>query len=639
MNLDLDKIAEITDKADKEENQEPSTPLSMMLFLGIVLLVGLFIAVKVVAEESFIFVAIFIAICAIPIALVSSYFDAIRLTTIADRLTPEGFAIKFLSYRFFFHVLLFAVSLILSSILVINLASLSLTEWIYVLISFPVFLCTLAFIKARMKKEAALWLVNPWSLQVARRLAPLFMVLIYWVGLIYSGVHLFPETLGEAQSTNISPFTGTESYLLGFLGEWIQTLGGIRNYAYGRILGLGALPFLLFLFLSSYAVFYSLCSFYSFMFIPRKELRRVVAKPVGSKAELPLPFVRFVIQMLVPMVICLAVFFHFAVVSELFFMRYNAPLQLANRAAKEELYRLVVLIDNEAYYPEIIAAASSNNLAMQLLMQETKQELLAATDAIFDGYVANVDTYLDWYYSLEAEYARLGTLTVGKVEEFMAQSLLTHINQGVSSSGLVNALNSFNQKAQKFNLDNLIARYAVDIDAEGPNVKNIPIIQMSSGIFRETFTPPSFTSLEVRVGTSSGVGLLAGLVTGVAAKRIVGTIASRLIFQTAAKTLLKTAVGKGVTYTSSMAVGGGAGAGIGSVVPGIGTAIGAVVGVVVGLGTAVIVDKTLLALEEAINRENFKRSLVDSIEQQRREVKAMIEDSFGSPGKVSLNEA
>ena len=71
------------------------------------------------------------------------------------------------------------------------------------------------------------------------------------------------------------------------------------------------------------------------------------------------------------------------------------------------------------------------------------------------------------------------------------------------------------------------------------------------------------------------------------------------------------------------------GAAIGSIVPFVGTAIGATVGGVLGaLTVGVAVDAALLQLDEALNRENFERDLVNAIQEARRE---FAQEYMGSP--------
>jgi len=58
-------------------------------------------------------------------------------------------------------------------------------------------------------------------------------------------------------------------------------------------------------------------------------------------------------------------------------------------------------------------------------------------------------------------------------------------------------------------------------------------------------------------------------------------------------------------------------------VPGVGTAAGAVAGGLIGgVAVGVSVDKLLIELEEAMNREKFKREILAAIEEARAEFKA-----------------
>lgn len=51
-------------------------------------------------------------------------------------------------------------------------------------------------------------------------------------------------------------------------------------------------------------------------------------------------------------------------------------------------------------------------------------------DRAFDRMEQNVDGYLDWYYSLTAEYVRLAKLLTGDIEGYMEQKLSEHIQKG-----------------------------------------------------------------------------------------------------------------------------------------------------------------------------------------------------------------
>ena len=81
-------------------------------------------------------------------------------------------------------------------------------------------------------------------------------------------------------------------------------------------------------------------------------------------------------------------------------------------------------------------------------------------------------------------------------------------------------------------------------------------------------------------------------------------------------------ISKTAGTTGGVGVGAAAGAAVGSVVPLLGTTAGAIVGGIVGgVVVGVSIDKLLLELEEAINRDDFKREILSAIDEARLEFK------------------
>ena len=108
---------------------------------------------------------------------------------------------------------------------------------------------------------------------------------------------------------------------------------------------------------------------------------------------------------------------------------------------------------------------------------------------------------------------------------------------------------------------------------------------------------------------------------GLAAGAIVGTIASKVAaktgFKTAAKAAAKAAAGKMASAAAGVAAG---------VVSSVFTSpLG---GAAIGTATGVAIDKGLLKLEEIVKRDEYKKEITSSIEENRNQVIKMIEDSF-----------
>ena len=130
--------------------------------------------------------------------------------------------------------------------------------------------------------------------------------------------------------------------------------------------------------------------------------------------------------------------------------------------------------------------------------------------------------------------------------------------------------------------------------------------------------------------TMAGVVGIAGLARGTAlgariASKVAGKQAFKIAVEAVAKLVVKRAIGGGGGAVAGAAVG----AGVGSVVPVVGTGIGAAAGGAIGgIGAWIATDYALVKLEEYLSRENFKREILSSVNEQKAEVMKALEDIF-----------
>ncbi len=136
---------------------------------------------------------------------------------------------------------------------------------------------------------------------------------------------------------------------------------------------------------------------------------------------------------------------------------------------------------------------------------------------------------------------------------------------------------------------------------------------------------PEFYNFQQRLGV--GGAAVAGFTVagGLFAKKVAAAIAVKSGFKAAVGAAGKIALGKVVGGTAAGAAGAGIGAAAGSVIPGAGTAAGAAIGFVAGLAAGVVLDKAMLNLDEAINREAFLQEITGALNEQRNEVLRVIE--------------
>ncbi|NYS24971.1 hypothetical protein HUK65_08185 [Rhodobacteraceae bacterium 2376] len=222
----------------------------------------------------------------------------------------------------------------------------------------------------------------------------------------------------------------------------------------------------------------------------------------------------------------------------------------------------------------------------------TMRELRLQADAGFDAMLDQVDPFLDWYYSLPADYARLWVAVTGAaqgdaegaIDRYLTTRLtdtlrtdahLGPLLQDLRAEGLAEA-----RAAQALREAALLANPLDDIDPGRLDVKAAfpafdPLPELRSiGLS---------SSVETRVGASAIMGGLGAVI----AARVVQRLAAQGVLRLAARALL-------------------------AALP--------VVGVVLGVAA----DKGMLALEENLNRADFRAEITAAIEAQRAEVLAAL---------------
>ncbi|OYZ67644.1 MAG: hypothetical protein B7X98_02535 [Methylophilaceae bacterium 17-43-7] len=236
-------------------------------------------------------------------------------------------------------------------------------------------------------------------------------------------------------------------------------------------------------------------------------------------------------------------------------------------------------------------------------------------DQAFNKMESNVDSYLDWYYSLSGEYIRLAKLLSGDIEKNMEEKLVEKLKLEEALKpilvGLEVALANHSAITDEYQraVKKIMANNRIQVPEFGsariPGIASDRILVLST----------HFDVVSMRSRLAGGTAA-AGIGAAIVAK-----IVSKGIFKAAGKALSKVAISK----VAGTAGGAATGATIGSVVPGAGTIVGGVIG---GALAGVFVDKVLLKLEEAISREDFKNEILSSIRESRYKFKSEL---FAAP--------
>lgn len=343
-------------------------------------------------------------------------------------------------------------------------------------------------------------------------------------------------------------------------------------------------------------------------------------------------------------------------------LKESGELTLAENTVRDAFGATAYVLDG-VYYDQQQAQAVMEQTAAKAtaLDEEARETLVPLINESFDKQVANVDSYLDWYYSLGADYERLGNLITGTVEEFVADQLTSSLQEGVDDTQLQEALQGYMDQAAELRSDyeeQLAATELVGV----PEWMLTATEAVASGFFDGPVEPAQkVLDCGERLGLSAAAGAAGGVAVGKAAssavesagekaaekaaanaaadaatdaaektaakqatkaaeKSVAKTVASKVAEKAAGKSFFKAIVSRITSMLASRGIGAAAGGAVGTVAGPAGTVAGIAAGAAIGVG----VDYAALMIDEAMNRETYKAEIVDAIEEERSELLAQL---------------
>ncbi len=352
-------------------------------------------------------------------------------------------------------------------------------------------------------------------------------------------------------------------------------------------------------FFGSGILFYFLINFFAFFFMKKSEVLSVFLPVDGSPAR---PSDRFVLPFMATLVL-LFIYPALFAGTQSYLVSRPETAEKARKAAEIS----VELINGAAYK---LGTWRKINIEKEKFYGRSKAELEKAADEAYDAMIAGTDKYLDWYYSLTAEYGRILRLLSGSLESYMEENLKKALTP--ENDNLTNALGSFERGAAE--LSSAVEKILGENRVEYKNGEYSVALDANMRDIYENSEISGTLALKKRLTASAGGGLAAGAVAGAVA----GKIAAKTSFKTASKAVAKAAAQKAAGAAAGLAVG---------AVSGILTS--PVGGIAAGTAVGLAIDKGMLTLEEMINRDEYKAEITDAINESRKETKAAIEEAFG----------
>jgi hypothetical protein len=559
------------------------------------------------------FVALSVLLFAVPVALSGGYSSAVNQIRTLSYYKEGGRAHRFLSQRWLRSLTWVISALATTFLMFLQFSTYTAIEWVALVITVPLYWTCHAkiyrFLAHELKKR---YITTSLTISWARWLLPLLMLCVYgslvW---IFGGVNDY-ESLTAALAAKRAGLPDQAGSQIVQIALRISTFAdGFKSYAVGHFLYFGShLPFLLSA-LGTYVVFFNTGTTLSCFAIPTYEMRRVIGPLSDEDIPLPIPRMSTFIASAVVTFVVLFIYLPIFATIEMWVKEHPIVLETITVLEKQQVEN----IDGAIYAPGTIEKIELAKAVMLGKLNVSSATMEGQIDRAFDRMDQNVDGYLDWYYGLTAEYVRLAKLLTGQIEGYMEQKFSEHLQTGdaykILTDGLAAAASDYKAVMDEYRVS---VGGIMSANRLSDDIKQAAVVRVTSleTIYSVPVHLDALTLNDRASGGAVGASVGAGIGAAVTAK-----VVSKGMFKVAAKTVAKMAASKVAGTTTGTVIGGA----IGSVIPGAGTVAGGVIGAVVG---GVLVDATLLKLEESIHREEFKREIITTIRDAKAEFKDQL---------------
>ena len=620
-------------------------------------------------------VAVVWAACSVLLAVGITYHAVVKKTITQAALHAGGMLGRINGGRTFRLIAAFIVSVVGVAGLLVASVGWNAWQWGLAVAAVPLFLLVNMLVDKVVGKEAALLFRA--SLDV-RASAWITGALLFVASFVLFAAQPAPEVTSatEAFLSAENPFASSPSTIMSEAGLAVSYADALSTYGLSRLGELNAFGRYCAQTLLLVSSIFGLAGLLGTCALDLRELKRVFLplEKIGARQEkmarvsrgagAPQPiFLKAPIVAAVAAPLILVGAF-VASDSALAQMKAADELTPAENLVREAFGTTAYVLDNKYYdQQQVQALMEETTVKSAALSEDARNDLIPRVNAVFDARVANVDSYLDWYYSLGADYERLGNLITGTIESFVADQLTSSLEAGVDDSEYLSTLQSYVDQAAA-----LKAEYEEGL--ANSELVGIPewLLTSTEAITADFLSGPIEPTQRLldageRFGISATVGGAGGIAAGVATSKAVGgaaekaatksaekaaasvagdaaekaagkqaaktaekaaskSIGSKIVEKAASKAFFKAIVSRIGSMIGSRGVGAAVGGAAGTLVgPGVGTAVGIAAGAAIGVG----VDYGLLMLDEAQNRESYKAEIIESIEEERAEVLAQIE--------------
>ncbi|MBQ9002482.1 MAG: hypothetical protein IJ087_11580 [Eggerthellaceae bacterium] len=493
-------------------------------------------------------------------------------------------------------VLSYAASALLVAGFIAESPTWSAAMWVSVTATVPIYLAVSTIALRVVSKEATPLLQESYA-ALASALITGALACVAFALATYALPHPAYTMAAQAFMEAPKPFAGSPSALASEVGDLSALVGGLSSYALTKAADGSFGSYVALLVAVNGGAFFGIAGQLAVCSIRPGELKRIFFRLEsldGHKADM-MVLKRFVVTSIVlPLMLAGGFCYADARAGEIV---QTGEYTMAQKIIREQVSLAVYTLDGKRYdlraVDDLLAQAREES---DRLAADAEATLVPLVNASFDARVANVDGYLDWYYSLFADWEQLASMVTGSAEDFMTSRLEEKIEQGIDDSELNAALEGFVRQAELLKVSTLEKLSEYEIPGDYPDWIVSEKVQLGELFDRSVEPSQKFLDATSRAGISVAASVAAGVIT---------------------KKLLTKLVGKSFFKAVAGRIAGLAGASAASTIG------GPVVIAFVVIG-GVIVDVGLLKAEELMNRESYRNEIVATIEEQRAEALSAI---------------
>lgn len=563
-------------------------------------------------------------IACLPLVLLLLHQSSVHLVLKRQRFRPDSFLYRWFSGRFFALLGALCYALPGTLLLLVHLHAAPAARWSLLVLAVPLFALLYRLLDLRLGGHFRPWVRQDQVLRLARiAMATLLALLVLALQLVQESAPLGLLERVEVQRATVVDLAGSAA--LQQFAQWWQSWEGIRQFVLEGGLpaagGIGTLQRLLIglaAFLEAWMLFYLIGMGLAALTLDRSECWRSLGTLSDADRVPPPGPARLALLAALGTFLIGFVFVPLAAYTEGWARQHREGLQEADRRFVLQLERI-----GDAWYrpgtrDQVLALRAS-------LLEELnvdRQALQAEVNRAFDAMGGNIDRFLDWYYSLGAEYLRIAHLLTGDLDTLLTTRLREHLLEGDAFARVEARLAASleGQAALQARYEAATTQLLTEARVEVGDATVVPLAEFSPG---ELLAPPvheELITLQGRLLAGAGGGAAAGVVTSAVTAKLLSKMLAKGSVKMASKALMKFAAGKAGGTGLGAGAGAVAGAAAGSVVPGLGTAVGAIVGGIAGgILAGLAIDKALIEFEEAVSRQDFRAELLEAVEEARRE--------------------